>query len=51
VSDKAIEVLLAEEKSFPPPEEFRRSAHVTSPGVFERARKDAEGLWPRLPGN
>jgi len=45
--DKAIEVLLKEGRKFPPPKEFKRSAHVTSVRVFDRARKDPKGFWAK----
>ncbi len=45
--DKAIEVLLKEGRKFPPPKEFKRSAHVTSVRVFDRARKDPKAFWAK----
>ncbi len=45
--DKAIEVLLKEGRKFPPPKEFKRSAHVTSARVFDRARKDPKAFWAK----
>ena len=40
-----IETLLHEQRTFPPPEAFRRRAHVKDAGVYERARADREGYW------
>ena len=45
--DKAIEVLLKEGRKFPPPKEFKRSAHVTSARVFDKARKDPKAFWAK----
>ncbi len=40
-----IETLLDEQRSFPPPEAFRKQAHVSDPQVYEKAKKDREGYW------
>jgi acetyl-CoA synthetase len=40
-----IETLLHEQRTFPPPESFRRSAHVRDAAVYARARADREGYW------
>ena len=40
-----IETLLHEQRTFPPPDAFRRRAHVKDAGVYERARADREGYW------
>ncbi|MEE9550113.1 MAG: acetate--CoA ligase, partial [Candidatus Binatia bacterium] len=45
--DKAIEVLLKEGRKFPPPKEFKRSAHVTSARVLDKARKDPKAFWAK----
>jgi len=45
MSDKAIETLLEEARTFPPPESFRQHGNLTDPGVYERADKDPEGFW------
>jgi acetyl-CoA synthetase len=45
MADQAIEVLLQEARSFAPPEQFRKSANVRDPEVYERARRDPEGFW------
>ena len=43
--DQAIEVLLEEGRTFPPPVEFQCSAHVTSAKVLDSARKDPKGFF------
>src|SRR6266850_2457372 len=40
-----IETLLHEQRTFPPPDAFRRHAHVKDAGVYKRARSDREGYW------
>ncbi len=45
VSDKAIEVLLEEGKTFPPPEEFRKKAWVKDEKVYTDAEKNFEKFW------
>src|SRR5918997_1579689 len=37
--------LLQEDRTFVPPEEFRRQANVNDPGVYARAERDPEGFW------
>jgi acetyl-CoA synthetase len=37
--------LLQEDRSFPPPPEFRAKANINDPGVYERAEKDPERFW------
>ena len=45
MADKAIETLLEEGRSFPPPNSLKKSAHVKSKAVFDQARKDPEKFW------
>src|SRR5688572_31228599 len=45
MSDKAIENLLSELRTFEPPDDFRRDAVVSDPEVYERAERDFEGFW------
>jgi acetyl-CoA synthetase len=45
MADKAIEVLLQERRSFPPPKALKKSAHVRSEQVFAKARKDPKAFW------
>jgi len=40
-----IETLLHEQRTFPPPDAFRRHAHVKDAGVYKRGRSDREGYW------
>jgi acetyl-CoA synthetase len=37
--------LLQEDRSFPPPAEFRANANINDAGIYERAEKDPEGFW------
>jgi acetyl-CoA synthetase len=47
MADKAIEVLLDERRSFPPPKSFKKSAHAKSSQVFIKAGKDPKGFWAK----
>ena len=40
-----IDTLLDEQRSFPPPPEFRDRAHVKNRDPYERAQRDREGYW------
>src|SRR3982750_3978192 len=40
-----IDALLKENRRFPPTNEWRRSAVVTDPGIYERAAADPEAFW------
>ena len=40
-----IDALLKEDRSFPPPEAFRRAAVVNDAGVYARAAADPEAFW------
>ena len=40
-----IDALLKEDRSFPPAAEWRRSANVADPGVYDRAAADPEAFW------
>jgi acetyl-CoA synthetase len=44
-AEQAIEVLLKEGRSFPPPDALRKAANVADPEVYERARRDPEAFW------
>src|SRR5438105_1518311 len=37
--------LLQEDRSFPPPPEFRAHANINDPGVYQRAENDPEAFW------
>jgi len=43
--EETIEVLLAEGKTFPPPEDFKKKAWVNDETIYEKAEKDFEGFW------
>ena len=45
-----IDVLLQEDRKFPPPDEFARSADVSSPEIYERAARDLEAFWAAQAG-
>ncbi len=48
-SEKAIESLMTEERTFPPPEDFRARAHVSSEEQYQemwrRSIDDPDGFW------
>ncbi|HKO73791.1 MAG TPA: acetate--CoA ligase [Gaiellaceae bacterium] len=44
----AIEALLDEQRTFPPPEEFSSQAIVNDDSVYGRAEEDPEGFWQGL---
>ena len=44
---ETIESLLAEGRTFPPPDEFRRAALVTGADVYDDAATDVEGFWAK----
>jgi acetyl-CoA synthetase len=37
--------LLQEDRSFPPPADFRAKANISDPGIYERADRDPEAFW------
>ncbi|HLF05442.1 MAG TPA: AMP-binding protein, partial [Dehalococcoidia bacterium] len=41
----SIEALLQEDRTFPPPEKFRKQANIRDPRVYARARRDPEAFW------
>ena len=45
-----IDVLLFENRKFPPPHEFRARAIVSSPEIYEEAARDPEGFWAARAG-
>jgi acetyl-CoA synthetase len=45
-----IDVLLHENRKFPPSDEFRQSALIKSPGVYEDAAKNPEDYWAARAG-
>ena len=44
-SEGILDDLLHEDRSFPPPEEFRNAAHVSDDRVWESAGSDPEAYW------
>jgi acetyl-CoA synthetase len=45
---ETIEGLLSEQRTFPPTEEFRRTALIRDDAVYQEAEADFEGFWARL---
>ena len=54
-SGDAIESILKETRTFPPPDEFRQAAHISSNEQYEemwqRAKDDPAGFWGEMAGN
>ncbi len=46
-SSTALDDLLREDRSFPPPPGFAAAAHVSDPKVYDAAEADPEGWWAR----
>src|SRR5258706_526402 len=47
MADKAIEVLLDERRSCPPPKEFKKLANLKSASVYNTARKNPQAFWAK----
>jgi acetyl-CoA synthetase len=47
MAEPTIEAYYLEERTFPPPEEFRRNALVSDTKLYEEAEADFEGFWAR----
>jgi acetyl-CoA synthetase len=45
--DKAIDDLLLENRTFPPPEEFKESSLAASPFLYDQADADYQGFWAK----
>jgi acetyl-CoA synthetase len=43
----AIESLLAEGRTFPPPADFTKNARITGAEIYDEANEDFEGFWAR----
>src|SRR5687768_16351452 len=43
-----LDVILTEERRFPPPESFRRSATVSSEELYDYASRDPESFWAKM---
>ncbi len=48
MSDQNIDVLLQENRKFPPSDQFRREAHVGDEKLYAEAAADPEGFWARM---
>ncbi len=52
MSDESIQVLMAEERAFPPSPEFSRNAHIKSIAeyekIYKRSVEDTEGFWAEM---
>jgi acetyl-CoA synthetase len=44
---ETIESLLAEGRTFPPPEHFKKDAFITGAEIYDEANQDLEGFWAR----
>jgi acetyl-CoA synthetase len=44
-NEKSLSALLDERRVFAPPEDFRRNANASDPGIYERAARDPEAFW------
>src|SRR5271169_5692104 len=44
-SEKSLDALLDERRTFPPSEEFKQRANWNDPAIYDRATKDPEGFW------
>ncbi|MFN8034989.1 MAG: acetate--CoA ligase [Acidimicrobiia bacterium] len=47
MTDATIEALLAEGRTFPPPDGFKRAASVVGVEIYDEAEADYEGFWAR----
>ena len=45
-----IDVLLHENRKFPPTDEFRSQALISSPGIYDEAARDPEAFWAARAG-
>src|SRR5437763_15504396 len=47
MTEATIEAYYLEDRTFPPPEDFRRNALVSDDSLYKEAEKDGEGFWAR----
>jgi acetyl-CoA synthetase len=47
MAEPTIEALYLEDRTFPPPDDFRRNALVSDPKIYEEAEADWEGFWAK----
>ena len=40
-----IEALLQEDRSFPPPDSFKKQANIQDPDIYRKANSDPEAFW------
>src|SRR2546421_12046731 len=46
-TEPTIEAYLLEERTFPPPEAFKKDALVTGTSMYEEADRDWQGFWAK----
>src|SRR5262245_51905908 len=46
-NSETIDALLAENRTFPPPDDIKRDAHVTGTFLYDEAAADDEGFWAK----
>jgi acetyl-CoA synthetase len=44
---QTIVALLEEERTFPPPQEFKKNANINDPKIYEIAARDPEAFWAK----
>jgi acetyl-CoA synthetase len=44
---QTIAALLEEERTFPPPQEFKKNANINDPRIYEIAARDPEAFWAK----
>ncbi len=49
-TEKAIEALLKEGRTFSPSKEFRENAHVNDDSIYRKAKRNSEKFWEDLAG-
>jgi acetyl-CoA synthetase len=47
VNTQTIVALLEEERTFPPPQEFKKNANINDPKIYEIAARDPEAFWAK----
>src|SRR5262245_62026666 len=48
---EAIEGLLHEERTFPPPDSFKKDALVVDAEIYDEAEREWQGFWARQPAD
>src|SRR3989442_1146156 len=49
-TERTIEALFDERRTFPPPPEFAKNANANDPGIYARAAADFEDFWAEQAG-